>query len=248
MVSALQQRVVAGQHEDVVFGVEVVERARRERHAHRVAGAALHALLDELDRNLGDELLLQRLGDALGAVADDDHDALERQLRERVDDVQHHRAAAQLVQHLGCARPHARALPGGQHDGGERSVTAHLIYLSARSGRPGRAVVARGRGFEPRHRTPKDLVLPLHHPRPRHATQAAAARRADSIDYLNSFQKTAPTLRWRPDFVHGMPVAHDDAALGVRDAELTLPAPTAAVHQVNYACTARPRTGAAPGA
>ena len=27
--------------------------------------------------------------------------------------------------------------------------------------------------------------------------------------YLNSFQKTAPTLRWRPDFVHGMPVARD---------------------------------------
>ena len=50
IVSALQQRMVAGQHEDVVLGVEVVECARRERHADRVAGAALHALFDELDR------------------------------------------------------------------------------------------------------------------------------------------------------------------------------------------------------
>ena len=72
-----QERVVAGEHEDVVFGVEIVERARRERDAHRVAGAALHALLDELDRHLGHELLLERLDDAFGAVADDDHDPFE---------------------------------------------------------------------------------------------------------------------------------------------------------------------------
>jgi hypothetical protein len=30
---------------------------------------------------------------------------------------------------------------------------------------------------------------------------------------LNNFQKTAPTLRWRPDFVHGMPVARDTRRL-----------------------------------
>ena len=123
IVSALQQRVVAGQHEDVVFGVEIVERARRERDAHRVAGAALHVLLDELDRHLGHELLLERLGDALGAVTDDDHDPLEHvQLGERVDDVQHHRAAAQLVQHLRRSGTDARALAGGQHHGSERTV------------------------------------------------------------------------------------------------------------------------------
>ena len=27
--------------------------------------------------------------------------------------------------------------------------------------------------------------------------------------YLNSFQNIAPTLRWRPDFDHGIPVARD---------------------------------------
>ena len=121
-----QQRRVARQHEDVVLGVEVVGE-RGERDADGVAGAPLHALLDELDRHLGDELLLQRLGDALGAVADDDDDALERQLRERVDDVQHHRPPAQRVQHLRRRRPHARALARGEHDGGERSVLAHAL-------------------------------------------------------------------------------------------------------------------------
>ena len=105
----------------------------RERDAHRVAGAALHALLDELDRHLGDELLLQRLGDALGAVADDDDDPFERQLGQRVDDVQHHRPAAQRVQHLRRARAHPRALPGGEDDGGERSVLAHADSLLARA-------------------------------------------------------------------------------------------------------------------
>ena len=64
-----------------------------------VAGAALHALLDELDRDVGRELLLQRLGDALGAVADDDHDPLERQRAERVDA----RAAASAARTAGAA-------------------------------------------------------------------------------------------------------------------------------------------------
>ena len=126
--------MVAGQHEDVVFGVEIVERARRERDAHRVAGAALHVLLDELDRHLGDELLLERLDDPLGAVTDHDHDPLERELGQRVDHVQHHRAAAQLVQHLRRARPDARALTGGQHDGGEGAVGAHEFFIGTLSG------------------------------------------------------------------------------------------------------------------
>ena len=124
-----QERLVAGQHEDVVFGVEIVERARRERDAHRVAGAALHVLLDELDRHLGHELLLERLVDPVGAVADDDHDPFEHaQLGERVDHVEHHRPAAQLVQHLRRAGTEARALTGGEHDGGERTVRTHELH------------------------------------------------------------------------------------------------------------------------
>ena len=139
-----------------------------ERDADRVAGAALHALLDELDRHLGDELLLERLGDPFGAVADDDDDAFERQLGERVDDVQHHRAPAQRVQHLGRAGAHPGALAGGEDDGGEGSVLAHVramvLGLTLVNTRGARSV-ARGRGFEPRLGTPKDPVLPLHHPR-----------------------------------------------------------------------------------
>ncbi len=44
-------------------------RRRVERDAHRVAGAALHALLHELDRHLGDELVVQSLRHPLGRVA-----------------------------------------------------------------------------------------------------------------------------------------------------------------------------------
>ena len=104
------ERRVARQHEDVVVGVEIVE--HREGDAHGVAGAALDPLLHELDRHLGDELLLQRLGDVFGGVADDDDDPFERKLGQGVDDVEHHRTAAQRVQHLGraasasaCPRP-----------------------------------------------------------------------------------------------------------------------------------------------
>ena len=117
------ERRVARQHEDVVLGVEVVEDG--ERDAHRVAGAALHALLDELDRHLGDELVVQGLRDPFGRVPDHDDDALERQLRERVDDVQHHRPAAQRVQDLGRPRTHPRAFPGGEDDCAQGSVLAH---------------------------------------------------------------------------------------------------------------------------
>ena len=89
---------------------------------------ALHPLLDELDRHLGDELLLHRLGDPFGAVPDDDDDAFQRQLRERVDDVQHHRPPAQRVEHLRRVGTHARAFAGGEDDGGERSVLVHRLH------------------------------------------------------------------------------------------------------------------------
>ena len=67
-VSGRSSGVSPGTHDEVVFGVEIVEHARAERDAHRLAGAARRALLDELDRQLGRELLLQRLRDPLGTV------------------------------------------------------------------------------------------------------------------------------------------------------------------------------------
>src|SRR5205807_3347286 len=103
---------------------------------------------------------------------DDHDDALEWQLRERIDDVQHHRTPAQRVQDLGGARTHPCALTRREHDGGERPVLAHGC-IARIMGAPS-PPLARGRGFEPRLRTPKDLVLPLHHPRTA-STLAAAA-------------------------------------------------------------------------
>ena len=147
--------MVAGEHEDVVFGVEIVERARRERDGYRVAGAALHALLDELHRHLGHELLLQRLDDPLGAVTDDDHDPFEHaQLGERVDHVQHHRSAAQLVQHLRRTGAQAHPLTGGEHHGSKRTVRAHAFSIGKfGSIGSGCACRDRGRGSGARVRT-----------------------------------------------------------------------------------------------
>ena len=164
-----QERRVAEHDDDVVLAVEhVAERGEADRD--RVARAALDGLLDELDRHVGDELLLDGLGDVLGAVSDDDHDPVERQRREHVEGVQHHRPPAQRVQHLGRVGAHALALTRRGHDGRERAsvLTRHglprllvVVVLVAR------AEVARGRGLEPRLGTPKDPVLPLHHPRSR---------------------------------------------------------------------------------
>jgi len=92
-------------------------------------------------------------------VPDDDDDAFERQLGERVDDVQHHRTTAEGMQHLRRLGTHPCAFPGGEDDCAQRSVLLHAGSLLTCCSR------ARGRGFEPRLRTPKDLVLPLHHPR-----------------------------------------------------------------------------------
>src|SRR5262249_56709802 len=78
-----QERRVTGNDEQIVLGIEV-EDAGRERDARSVAGAPLDALLDELDRQLRRQLLLQGLRHPLGAVADDDDDALERERDERV--------------------------------------------------------------------------------------------------------------------------------------------------------------------
>ena len=89
-----EQRLVGEHDDDVVLTVEVVGE-RGEPHGNGVAGAALHRLLDELDRHVGDELILDGLGDVFGPVADDDDDAVERQRGESVEHVEHHRAATQ---------------------------------------------------------------------------------------------------------------------------------------------------------
>ena len=53
-------------------------------------------------------------------------------LGERVEDVEHHRPAAQQVQRLGARRAHPGALAGGEDDGRQRSVHAfHAKFLAA---------------------------------------------------------------------------------------------------------------------
>ena len=42
-----------------------------------------------------------------------------------------------------------------------------------------------------------------------YGTQDVRRDQPDGPAYLNNFQNTAPTLRCRPDLVHGMPVARD---------------------------------------
>ena len=117
------QRGVAGQHDDVaVLGVEaeVVVGQAGEPDGHRVAGAALLALLDELERHRA-RVLLQGLDHHLGAVPDDDHGPVGLVEGHGIEHVPDERPAAQHVQRLGTGRAHARALAGGQDDGGERS-------------------------------------------------------------------------------------------------------------------------------
>ena len=89
------------------------------------------ALLDELDRDVAGELLLQRLGDVLGGVTDHHDDALQRQPLERVEHVEEHRAAAERVQHLRRGRAHAGALARRQHHCAHRSdLRCHSVHRS----------------------------------------------------------------------------------------------------------------------
>jgi hypothetical protein len=75
-------------------------------------------LLDELQPQPR-AVLGELLGDALGAVADDDDGAVELRGGQGVEDVQHHGPPAEQVEGLGPRGPHARSLAGGQHDGGQ---------------------------------------------------------------------------------------------------------------------------------
>ena len=119
-----EQRCVTGNHDDVgVIGIVV--RKGGEGDGRRIARAPLNVLLDELDHHVPGGLLLQRLGDALGAMADDDHHPIDGDLGESVEHVQQHRATAHEVQWLRPARAHARALTRREHYRRKRTPTGH---------------------------------------------------------------------------------------------------------------------------
>ena len=110
------------------------------------------------------------------------HDLSGSRLKGRLHRPQHHRPAAQLMQHLRGLRAHARALAGGEDQDGWR---AHLrdanrlpvhtrLPCRAREPAPRRSRArlaggshpspAGGQGFEPRFSGPKPDVLPLDDP------------------------------------------------------------------------------------
>ncbi len=123
-----QQGRVAHHDDQVVLEVEVVGEGA-ERDAGGVAGAALALLLDELDRDVAGELLLQGLGHVLRGMTDHHHDAFERQQLQRVEHVQQHRTAAERVQHLGGGGAHAGALARRQHHCAHRSDLGRHVSL-----------------------------------------------------------------------------------------------------------------------
>ena len=129
-----QERGVTGEHDDVFAFVVVIGEAGQA-DGQGVAGARAGELLDELDLHRRWRVLHERLGDPLAAVADDDHDPPDVDLRHGVEHVQDHRPATQQVQRFRAFGSHPRALTGGQDDGGEAAVFGHRRILSP-PGRP----------------------------------------------------------------------------------------------------------------
>ena len=165
-VSARSSGDVAEHDDDVVLAVEVVGE-RGERHADGVAGAALARAARRTRpgrrcRAAPGAVLV----DVLGAVADHHHDPVERQ-----------RARARRARAAASAARTAGAAPSACDDcmrvpSPAASTTAlsgsdwfAICGSHSSAGCSAGARVARGRGFEPRLGTPKDPVLPLHHPR-----------------------------------------------------------------------------------
>ncbi len=111
-----QQRRVPRQDHHVLHLVVIVGQPGQP-HGQRVAGAGAAQLLDELDLHGRRRVLHQGLGDPLGAVAHDDHDAPHVDLGHGVEHVQNHRAPTQEVQGLGALGAHPGPLAGGQDDG-----------------------------------------------------------------------------------------------------------------------------------
>ena len=85
--------------------------------AHGVAGAQRRILNGDA---VGAEALFNVSADFRRVGADHDDDAFAAQSLGRVDGVVQHGARADRVQHLGQGRLHARALAGGEDDGGSR--------------------------------------------------------------------------------------------------------------------------------
>ena len=111
-----EQRGVAGDDQDGRGVVQVVVDERGHADHHRVARAPLDALLHERDVQARRAVGLDPLGDALRAVPDHDHGALDVEALEGLEDVHDHRAAADDVEGLRTFGPHARALARRQDD------------------------------------------------------------------------------------------------------------------------------------
>ena len=111
-----QQRRVAGQDQDVAVARAQFVVDRRQRHRDRVAGAELLALFDEDQVDVGAGALGERLLDPRRPVTDDHDRRAHVLLGGGVEDVEHHRSSAEVVQRLGTGRLHPRSLARGEDD------------------------------------------------------------------------------------------------------------------------------------
>ena len=95
-----QQRSVAGQHDHGVGVVGIVVGQGGETHADRVAGAALHRLLDEVD-GLAGQRSLDFFVTRSAAWPTTTTVRLTLHVAQRIEHVEQHRPAAQQVERLG---------------------------------------------------------------------------------------------------------------------------------------------------
>ena len=132
-----------GRRRLVVVAVVVGEGGEGDRDG--VAGAPLDVLLDELEREVGgacsDSFLVTR--SAPWPTTTTARSSGEP--AEAVEDVEHHRPAAQQVQRLRAGRAHAGALAGGEDDGGERGVGVGSVVMLGGEGSNLQLVGSKGR-------------------------------------------------------------------------------------------------------
>ncbi len=106
----LHQRHIAIQHQGHVVLAIAFQQQQRHRLLHGVAGALLRLLQHEVQIGLA----VERLFDAVGAMAHHDDDARRLQLARAVQHVGQHGLARQRVQHFGKVGLHAFAQSGGK--------------------------------------------------------------------------------------------------------------------------------------